>query len=151
MRFAKLTLAIGMASVLAAAAFAADRGTPDEAKVLVMKAAAHLKQVGAEKACADFKNNGGTYWDRDLFVFMYQADGKILCTPGIPGLEGRDANTLKDLDGKEFGKLIIAAAMGGGGWAEYRMLNPGTKKSEPKKTWAVREGDYVLGSGAYNP
>jgi signal transduction histidine kinase len=140
-----------MASVLAASAFAADRGTPDDAKVLVQKAAAHLKQVGAEKACADFKNTGGTYWDRDLFVFMYQADGKILCTPGIPGLEGRDANSLKDLDGKEFGKLIIQAAVGGGGWAEYRMLNPGTKKSEPKKTWAVREGDYVLGSGAYNP
>jgi cytochrome c len=152
MRFGKFVVALGMASMLVAgSAFAAERGTPNEAKVLVEKAAAHLKAVGAEKAFADFNNPAAGYQDRDLFVFVYSVDGKILCVPGIPTLVGRDAKALKDVDGKEFGKLIIAAAVGGGGWAEYRMANPATKKTEPKKTFAVQAGDYVLGSGAYNP
>jgi hypothetical protein len=37
-------------------------------------------------------------------------DGKILSGSGNPGLIGRNALVLKDVDGKEFGKLIIAAA-----------------------------------------
>jgi hypothetical protein len=152
MHLIKFTLALGLASFfVAVSAMAAERGTPDEAKVLVEKGAAHLKQVGVEKACVDFADPNGGFMDRDLFIFVYQAEGKVMCAPGVPGLVGRDANALKDIDGKEFGKMIIAAAMAGGGWAEYRMLNPATKKSEPKKTWAVQTSGYVLGSGAYNP
>jgi cytochrome c len=154
MRFAGWALAFSIVASLAGApALAQDRGTPDQAKTLVEKAAAHIKNVGAEKAFADFNDPKGAYQDRDLFVFVYGADGKIVCVPGIPALLGRDANALKDVDGKEFGKLIItaAAANAAGGWAEYRMTNPATKKVEPKKTYAIKAGDYVLGSGAYNP
>jgi hypothetical protein len=154
MRFASWALAFSVVASLAGAPAAADdRGSPDEAKVLVEKAAAHIKSVGAEKAFADFNDPKGGYQDRDLFVFVYGPDGKILCVPGIPALVGRDANALKDVDGKEFGKLIMAAASANaaGGWAEYRMTNPATKKVEPKKTYAIKAGDYVLGSGAYNP
>ena len=76
---------------------------------------------------------------------------KIACAAGIPALIGRDALALKDVDGKEFAKLIIAAAEAGGGWTEYRMTNPATKKVEPKKTYSAKVGDRVLGVGAYNP
>ena len=77
MRFGKFVVALGMASMLVAgSAFAAERGTPDEAKVLVEKAAAHLKAVGAEKAFADFNNPAAGYQDRDLFVFVYSVDGE---------------------------------------------------------------------------
>lgn len=152
MRFFKHVLAIGIAlAMMAGGASAGDRGTPDEAKALVIKAVAHLKEVGPDKALADFNDPKGAYWDRDLFVFVYSADGKILCAPGIPALVGRDATVLKDVDGKEFGKMILAAATDTGGWVEYHMTNPATKKAEPKKTYAIRSGDYVLGSGAYNP
>jgi cytochrome c len=105
--------------------------------------------VGVDKACADFDDPKAGYWDRDLWVFVYSIEGKILCATGVPGLVGRDATTLKDGDGKEFGKMIIAAAKGGGGWAEYRMTNPVTKKAEPKKTYSIKVGDYVLACGAY--
>jgi cytochrome c len=154
MRFASWALAFSIVASLAGApALADDRGTPDQAKALVEKAAAHIKDVGADKAFADFNDPKGGYQDRDLFVFVYGPDGTILCVPGVPALKGRDANVLKDVDGKEFGKLIIATASANavGGWAEYRMTNPVTKKVEPKKTYAVKAGDYVLGVGAYNP
>jgi signal transduction histidine kinase len=153
MRFASLALAFSIvASLGCTSALAAERGTPEEAKALVEKAAAHIKEVGADKAFADFNDPKGGYQDRDLFVFVYGPDGKIVCVPGIPGLLGRDANALKDVDGKEFGRLIIstATANAGGGWAEYRMTNPATKKVEPKKTYTIKVGDYVLGVGAYS-
>ena len=152
MRIAALAFVLSLvASLTASPVLAQERGTPADAKVLAEKAAAHLKEVGPEKAFADFINPKGGYQDRDLFVFVYSKEGKIVCVPGIPALVGRDALALKDVDGKPFGKLIIDAANAGGGWAEYRMTNPATKKVEPKKTYAVKAGDYVLGVGAYNP
>ncbi len=150
MRLSKLCLAAGMFAMLAApAAWAQERGTPDEAKALVERAAKHLHAVGPEKAIPDFKDPKGGYQDRDLFVFAYGPDLKILPAGGPPALTGRDATALKDVDGKEFGKAIIAAAEAGGGWVEYRMANPATKKTEAKKTYAVKVDGYVLGSGAY--
>jgi cytochrome c len=152
MRFTKCAAALGLSSMLlVASAFADERGTPDEAKALVEKAAAHLTAIGAEKAFADFGNPAAGYIDRDLFVFVYSLDGKIVCGSNVPGLLGRDAKALKDIDGKEFGKAIIAAALGGGGWTEYRMSNPATKKAEPKKTYSVKVGDYIVAAGAYKP
>jgi cytochrome c len=153
MRFLNRVIAFSFVAALAVTpVLADDRGTPEQAKTLVEKAVAHVKEVGAEKAFADFNDPKGGYQDRDLFVFVYGLDGKIVCVPGIPALLGRDANALKDVDGKEFGKLIIATANAnaGGGWAEYRMTNPATKKVEPKKTYTIKAGDYVLGVGAYN-
>ena len=139
------------AMLLAGSAFAADRATPDEAKALVEKGAAHLKAVGLDKALVDFADPQGGFMDRDLFIFLYAPDGKILSGSGNPGLIGRNALVLKDVDGKEFGKEIMAAAAAGGGWAEYRMSNPVTKKAEPKKTYAVKVGDNVVAAGAYVP
>ncbi len=154
MRLAMWVLALGiMASSAATPALAQDRGTPDQAKALVEKAAAHMKDVGPEKALADFDDPKGGYLDRDLFVFVYGPDHKIVGSAGVPALRGKDATLLKDVDGKEFGKEIIATASANpaGGWIEYRMTNPVSKKVEPKKTYAIKFGDYVLGSGAYNP
>jgi hypothetical protein len=149
MRFANWTSALCLLLLLASPAISQERGTPDQAKALVEKAVPHFKDVGVDKACADFDDPKAGYWDRDLWVFVYSIEGKILCATGVPGLVGRDATTLKDGDGKEFGKMIIAAAKGGGGWAEYRMTNPVTKKAEPKKTYSIKVGDYVLACGAY--
>ena len=135
MRFGKFVVALGMASMLVAgSAFAAERGTPDEAKVLVEKAAAHLKAVGAEKAFADFNNPAAGYQDRDLFVFVYSVDGKNpVRSRHLHASVGRDAKALKDVDGKEFGKLIITAAVGGGGWAEYRMAQSGDQEDRAEE------------------
>src|SRR5579883_144095 len=135
--------------LLAVSAFAADRASPDDAKVLAEKAAAHFRDVGAEKAIADFMNPQGGYVDRDLFVVVYSPEGKIL-SGMIPALVGKDATTLKDVDGKEFGKEIIAKAKAEkSGWVEYRMTNPATKKIEAKASYLVQVGEYVVFVGAY--
>ena len=152
MQFMKWTVAVvATAILLAGSAFAAERGTLEEAKTLVEKAAAHLQAVGPEKAFADFNDQKGAFVDRDLFVFVYSLDGKVVVGGTVPGLLGRSALAFKDVDGKEFGKEIMAAAAAGGGWTEYRMSNPTTKKAEPKKTYALKAGDYVVACGAYVP
>ena len=152
MRFIRWTVAVAAAAMLlAGSALAEDRGSPDEAKALVEKAAAHLQAVGPEKAFADFNDQKGAFVDRDLFVFVYSLDGKVVVGGAVPALLGRSALAFKDIDGKEFGKEIMAAAAAGGGWTEYRMSNPATKKPEPKKTYAVKAGDYVVAAGAYVP
>lgn len=143
-------ITLSFVAVLAAMpALADDRGTPEQAKALLEKAEVHFKDVGADKALSDFNDPQAGYQDRDLFIIVYAPDGKVLCAPGVKAMVGRDANAAKDVDGKEYGKAIIAAANGGGGWTEYRMTNPVTKKVEPKKTYAVKDGDYVLAAGAY--
>lgn len=129
---------------------AAERATLEEAKAMAEKAAAHFRQVGPEKAMADFNDPAGGYIDRELFVAVYGPDGKLLCGPGVPGLVGRDATQFKDATGKEFGKAIFATAKSeGAGWVEYRMTNSVTKKVEPKKSWVIQVGDYVVFVGAF--
>jgi hypothetical protein len=152
MQLIKWTVAVATAALLfAGSVFAAERGTPEEAKAMVERAAAHLVAVGPDQAFADFNGPKGAFFDRDLFVFVYSLDGKVVVGGTVPGLLGRSALAFKDVDGKEFGKEIMAAAAAGGGWTEYRMSNPATKKPEPKKTYAMKAGDYVVAAGAYNP
>jgi cytochrome c len=145
----KLTLGFA-ASAFAATGHAADQATPDEAKALAERAAAHFKEVGAEQAIADFNRADGGYVDRELFVVVYDPDHKIVGSYGVPVLRNKDATTLKDVTGKEFGKEILALAQSqGSGWVEYRMTNPVTKKVGLKKSWVIGLGDYVLFVGAF--
>jgi cytochrome c len=150
MRIANWAFGLSILLLAALPAYAADRGTPDEAKALAEKAAVHFKDVGVDKAIADFVKPDGGYVDRDLFVVVYSPDNKVMASYGIPALQGKDATTMKDTDGKEFGKAIIAAGKSGTpGWVEYRMTNPLTKKIEAKRSYVIQVGDYVVFVGAY--
>jgi signal transduction histidine kinase len=65
-------------------------------------------------------------------------------------LNGKDATTLKDVEGREFGKEIIELAKTqGSGWVDYRTTNPATKKIGLKTSWVIRSGDYVVFVGAF--
>jgi cytochrome c len=71
---------------------------------------------------------------------------------GVPALIGKNARSLVDVTGKEFGKEIIeAAAQKDGTWVEYRMTNPATKKVELKDSYVRRYERYVVFVGAYKP
>ena len=140
-----------VASVLATIRVrAASPATPEEAKALAEKAAAHMREVGPEKALADFSNPAGGFMDRELFVVVYGPDHKIVTSAGLPVLLGKDATTLKDVEGHPFGQEILdLAKTKGSGWVDYRMTNPATKKIGQKTSWVIRVGNYVLFVGAY--
>jgi signal transduction histidine kinase len=134
----------------ASAAHAAAPATPEEAKALAEKAAAYMKTAGPEKAIAAFNDANGGFVDRELFVVVYDPDNRIVGSYGVPVLRNKDATTLKDVEGKEFGKDIIALANSqGSGWVDYRMTNPATKKIGQKTSWVIKVGDYILFVGAF--
>jgi cytochrome c len=138
------------AALVSRSGYAADQATPDEAKALAEKAAAHFKEVGPDKAIADFSDPGAGYVDRELFVVVYDPANRIMGSWGIPALRGKDATLMKDVEGKEFGKDIIALAKSqGSGWVAYRMTNPVTRKVALKRSWVIGMGDYILFVGAF--
>ena len=146
----RLLLCAAVAGAFGRFAHAADPATPEEAKALAERAAAHFRAVGAAQAIADFNDPNGGFVDREMFVVVYDPEHKIVGSEGLPVLRGKDATTLKDVEGKAFGNDIIALAKAqGSGWVEYRMTNPLTKKVALKRSWVVGLGDYVLFVGAF--
>ena len=90
-------LAVGMGT-----AFAADAGTKDEAVAMVKKAVDFIKANGADKAYAEFSNPKGQFVDRDLYITIYDMNGKCLAHGANAKMIGRDLIDNKDVDGKEF-------------------------------------------------
>jgi len=137
---------VGLGILLAQSALAAGQATPDDAKAMALKAADFLKANGAEKAWAAF-NTGADFHDRDLYVTAQDNNCTVMAHGANPALIGKSLCTLKDVDGKLFIREISDTK--DQGWVDYKWQNPTTKAVEPKTTYAVRVGDYIIGVGAY--
>jgi cytochrome c len=141
--------------LLAAAALPAlaegSHGNADEAKAMVVKAAAYLKEVGAEKAFAAFNDKSNpNFHDRDLYIFVRGMDGNTVAHGANAGMIGHTSLELKDADGKLYNKEMIELAQSkGSGWVDYRWVNPMDKKIEQKSSYIEKVGDYVVGAGFY--
>ena len=132
---------------LASPASAGDKGTPVEAQALLDKAAKAMGE-GEAKALAAFNDPKGGFVDRDLYVFCFDAGGKITAHRDAK-MVGVDATTLKDPDGKEIGKAMMETAKKGGGTVEYRWPNPVSQKVEAKVSFIKKAGSQSCGVGAY--
>lgn len=133
--------------LFAATSWAAGEATLDEAKSMALKAAEYLRAVGPEKALSEFNAKDGPWHDRDLYVFVMDADGVTAANGNNTSLVGRNVLDLKDPDGKSFIRAFLA--INDEGWVDYRWQNPVTKKLEAKTSYEVRVGGYVVGVGAY--
>jgi signal transduction histidine kinase len=130
-----------------ASAIADGQASVDEAKAMAIKAADYLKSVGAEKAFQEFDAKDGPWHDRDLYV-MVESNQNIMVAHGTnPGLIGKNVADLKDPDGKSISRDV--QAISASGWVNFRWLNPITKRIEPKTSYWIRTGDYLVGVGAY--
>jgi len=136
--------------VMLGAAHAQDRGTAAEAETMVKKAVAYIKANGAEKSYEEF-TNGKSFKDRDLYIIVYDLNGKCLAQGANAKLVGKDLIGLKDPDGKLIIKLFVDLAKEKGkGWVEgYKFMNPVTQKMEGKAMYLERVGDTLVGSGIY--
>ena len=80
-------------SLMCAGSMASDHAfaaTADEAKALVERAAAHVKEVGEEQAFKDFTNKDGGYLDGELYVFCYSPDVTLVAIGGNPSMVGKN-------------------------------------------------------------
>jgi signal transduction histidine kinase len=131
-------------------AVAADAGTKDEAVAMVKKAVEFIKSNGTEKALEEFSNLEGQFVDRDLYIIVYDMNGKCLAHGANPKMIGRDLIDNKDVDGKEFVKERVAMMKTStSGWQDYKYRNPVTNQIEHKTVYLERHEDLIIGCGVY--
>jgi cytochrome c len=131
-------------------AMAADAGTKDEAVALVKKAIDYIKANGRDKAFEEISNPQGQFVDRDLYVVVYDMNGKCLAHGANAKMIGRDLIDNKDVDGKEFVKeRVEMMRKAQTGWQDYKFRNPVSNQVEPKSMYIERFEDIIVGCGIY--
>jgi len=155
-----LVVATATAAVIAlsSAALAQDQaqfGTADEAKAMLINAAAAVKADRA-KALAMISKGEGGFLDRDLHPFCANvSDGKFVARNNGDARQhlGQDIRTLVDLRGKTIGQAQFAAAQKPEGditEVSYFVPNSGAHTTPlPKVSVTTRVGDLVCGVSYY--
>lgn len=140
-----------LAAMVSSSALAAtEHATAKEAEAMVKKGVAFLKTNGKDKAYAEITNKQGQFIDRDLYLVVYQLDGKVLAHGANDKMVGKVLIDLKDVDGKEFVKERVELAKSKGTfWQDYKFTNPVSKKVEPKSMYCERVEDSVVCGGIY--
>lgn len=117
------------------------------AKALAERAAGFLAAEGAQNALPRFMNPAGGFVDGDLYVFVFDLDGRLRASGAWPETVG--ARIGIDDTGGIYARMRRLALDAGKGWVEYSWYNPCTRKLEPKASYIVRVGDFIVGVGAY--
>ena len=138
------------AFAMATASRAADSATKDEAVAMVKKAVAFIKTEGADKAYPEIDKKGGQFTDRDLYIVVYQLDGKVLAHGANEKFIGKDMSEAQDVDGKFYVKERIELAQKQDSfWQEYKFVDPMNKKIEPKQMYCERVDQTAVCGGVY--
>ncbi|WP_044562681.1 cache domain-containing protein [Azospirillum sp. B4] len=141
-----LVLSLGMVSPV----WAAGQATKTDAVAMVTRAVAHVKEVGQEKAFADFSTMGGPYTDRDLYVVVYNLTGTCLAHGANAKLIGKDLSDAEDVDGKLYiQERMTLAKTNKTFWQDYKFTNPTSKKIEPKEMYCQVDGGLAVCAGIY--
>src|SRR6202022_1949233 len=145
-----LISAVAAALVFTGAAMAADGASKDDAVAMVKKAVAFIKEQGPEKAYPEITNKAGKFIDRDLYVVVYQLDGKVLAHGSNEKFVGKDMSDAQDVDGKLYVKeRVELAAKQPSFWQDYKFVNPVSKKVEPKQRYCERLDNTAVCAGIY--
>ena len=151
-RFRKLlitTLAATLASVTTAA-MATGGAKKDDAVAMVKKAVAFIKEQSADKAYSEFTSKDAKFIDRDLYVVVYQLDGKVLAHGSNPKFVGKDMSDAQDVDGKFYVKeRVELASKQASFWQDYKFVNPVSKKVEPKEMYCEKLDNTAVCAGIY--
>jgi len=122
-----------------------------EVEAFVKRMNAHVSEVGADKAFADFSDQKGPWVKGELYGFCHTLDGVSVAHGGNPALIGKNVLGFKDPDGVLVNVLVVdKAKTEGKGWIEYKWPNSVTKKVTQKRVYVEKVGDkFVCGSGYY--
>jgi cytochrome c len=129
----------------------ANARTAAEAQALAERALAHIRDVGRDRAFADFNRRDGGFVDGELYVFCLNEAGVAVAHGGNPKLVGHAITDLHGPGGRPLGIEINDFGLTHGhGWLEYRWPNPINKRIELKAVYVLKVDDLtVCGSGYY--
>jgi signal transduction histidine kinase len=129
---------------------AAQDASPAEAEALVKEAIAYAKANGKDAAFKEITKQGGRFqkYGGELYVFVYDMDGKVLAHGQGASKVGVNQFKAKDPDGREFVKERIELAKGKG-WHDYKYINPKTGVKEPKTSYIEVWNGCIFGAGIY--
>jgi hypothetical protein len=136
-----VSIYIGVFLLTIGSTHAAQYGTAEEAKAMLSRAIAAVKQDKAN-ALAHFNNGDSRFKDRDLYVLCANAaDGIITAHPT------RKGGQLKNLP---LGQQVMQTASAGKvSEVTYWWPRPGSAKPLEKHTFYTRVGDQICGVGYY--
>jgi signal transduction histidine kinase len=148
MFFGGIAISLGL---LAAPAYSAEKGTPNEAMAMVKKAVALIKSDGKEKAFAAISDpNNKDFHDRDLYIYVYDLNGVAVAHGVNQKLVGKNLLDMKDNEGKAMiQEMVKVAKEKGSGWVDFKWPNPVSKVVESKSGYVEKAGDVLVGSGIY--
>lgn len=129
---------------------AGDFGTAEEARAMLERAVAAIKQDEAAALTAFTAGDEG-FKDRDLYVFCGDAaDGTMTAHGANSALVGQSLRDIKDKAGKPIGEEFYAvAAEGEYNVVEYVWPRPGETEPSPKASYITKTGNQVCGVGYY--
>ena len=149
--FRKLTLiAFVVMGVLASQQIgaAATNGSAEEAKAMLEKAVAAVKQDKA-KALDMFNKGEGGFKDRDLYVFCANASDGIM-TAHPYGYKGKQLREIFGKKGYPFGQEVMEQATEGEiKEVSYWWPRSGSDEQVKKTSFYTKVGDQICGVGYY--
>jgi signal transduction histidine kinase len=145
-----MALFTGMLLVIGVAGFASAATTKADAEGMVKKAIAFVKENGKEKGFAEISNPKGKFIKEDVYVTVYDLNGKCLAHGSNAKMVGKDLIGMKDPDGVAYVKERVEIAKSKGkGWQDYKFNNPVTKKIEPKTVYVEKYENLAFSAGVY--
>jgi hypothetical protein len=124
-----------------------------KAEAMVKEGFAYLKANGKAALVAEVQKASGKFHTKaesPLYLFVYDMSGVVLAHGAEVNLLGVNRLNVKDPDGKQYTKEFIAVGQKkGGGWVDYKRMNPADKKIEEKTSFVLGMDGVVIGCGIY--
>ncbi|HEY0330514.1 MAG TPA: cache domain-containing protein [Rhodopseudomonas sp.] len=132
------------------AAYAAEGAGKDDAVAMVKSAVNFIKAQGPDQAYTAISDKTGKFVAGDLYVVVYQLDGKVLAHGSNQKFVGKDMIDAQDVDGKLYVKeRVELAAKQPSFWQDYKFVNPVSKKVEPKQMYCEKLDNTAVCAGIY--
>ena len=130
--------------------FRLQQGTAEEAVELVERAQA-LRRMGMplQQYWGALTDPKQPFHDRDMYVFVLDAQGKYLAFGGNPERVGSRVHDAKGVNGPQLLHDIIAQADKAPGWVEYPYTHPVTGAVLTKMSFVCQQDGVYLGCGIY--
>ncbi|MBC8017818.1 MAG: cache domain-containing protein [Verrucomicrobia bacterium] len=150
--FKKIVLMAAATGLLCSVTMAGaeERATKKEAEAMVKKAVVAYKADG-EKTFADFTAPSKKYVSKDLYIVVYDLNGKCVAHGQNTKQVGKVLIGMKDPDGKAFVKERVDMAKSKGKfWQDYKFTDPLTKKVLAKQMYCEKADDKnIICGGVY--